>query len=1567
MPEPHLDLSLLRALPPECPDARFAVDRLTGRSDPILFSRRGFLGLGSASVVAATSLGRGAQAAWLGPFSVLRGDDRVAFALEGLERWVVECSRFAGDPRLTLERVGAGYHLALAGARYPGTDLPADFTCELQPALLGWRMDLRLALGDLRASVPFERWLMGREPAAGPVRLASTECAFGGARVSLEGAGEGRYWPSGGLEMRGDSLAQLTHDGAAYVSDRLHIVPAAPGEPSILSEAGPSRTVLSLERGARAWPEPPLPPTEGHGVLRATDRAFEVARVEAAESGDAALLLEGADEGTGLTYAPGPAVQAADGTPVAVPLREARLATTLTGTRESALVGRLKRDPFWVHGQGMSLRLGDPTGAPAFELTAREGALGRLRFEPGLRGWHAPLVGAVSGIASAPEGARATLVSYAPAGEQPPSRQVDPARKPPVARDPVRRDPLVVDPKTRVDPKVVQPDRERVVTPGRERVIADLALAEWTLDAVRPADLLCLRFEFRNLKVDAQAKPAVLTRIKPGEATWIIVHFPPQHIGEEAFFETAPGYTVTDPDDPDRGKQSFEPTALPIQSRLSGPSRIAFRIPKSVDTIPYTLAGLLDWGRFELSVGPAAVPPPVPASIADVSDAGPVSMTVKLGGQGGAAALPRLPSLSDARKAFEAVASVSDLEMLQDAAVTAARDPLAAPLDTETALEIPYRLVMSPHRFAGWIHRSDAATREGWTELWHTRLGVRNAKGHLYDGRWEFAAGKDGLEVVDESVGELASDRLRTLRAIWSPDAGPSVGRRPSDDSAPFRMSLSPRDRHELVWLTSRVPDSLKRFVRTERLMLSSLGGWIDCRYADEPPDGVNLEEWRHQATMGRDQYVRVVSKGYLFPFGHRASLVKVTERKFQQTPDGSGTMAVLRQRMYIIVRQPERAYGASGLSDGGKSVDRQMPFVRVRIHTRVTPNLDPPASYAGGLAALDGFCPAMANQDFLFHLTAVDLMGNASEFTAPLVFVSNTERDSANSMRAVAEKYATDARRVRDWDGQKVALAEAASSTSEDTTLETRSLSFGAFVPAQGAALAPDQPRFLPLITEAQVGIPALAQLTGEGQQPVIRYNPVYLAKGFDPGANKAGMFADIDPASGPPALKFPAEMAGAIAAPAASISGLSRVYGPTAGDTGLLAAGTFTPSQFLDDSAQLFGCIPLSAIIAPVFGGERVPGITSEVERNASGLPTAIRSRFDWDPDLQTCDPFFRPRAAGKLTMRGEMTTPIAPTGVPGKATYSLRTTLSEFEIDLYGFVIAEFESLEFVARSEHKPDTIVKIRDVRFGGPLVFLNPLKDYLGGAAFTDGPGLDVSASGVVVSYSIAIPTVAVGVFSLQNLKLSGALSIPFDGTPLGFRFAFCERHDPFLVTVSLFGGGGFFALTLYPKTELIKIEGSIEFGACVALNLGVASGSVYIMAGIYFAWQDSKAAFSGYLRVGGSLSVLGLITISAEFYMALNYDDGRVWGQATLTVEVEVLFFSKTVSMTVEREFAGGGTAFLDSEVELAALPSALPSLLAAPGPSVGPHEALSMRRPPQIKDALTPGDWATYCAAFA
>ena len=110
----------------------------------------------------------------------------------------------------------------------------------------------------------------------------------------------------------------------------------------------------------------------------------------------------------------------------------------------------------------------------------------------------------------------------------------------------------------------------------------------------------------------------------------------------------------------------------------------------------------------------------------------------------------------------------------------------------------------------------------------------------------------------------------------------------------------------------------------------------------------------------------------------------------------------------------------------------------------------------------------------------------------------------------------------------------------------------------------------------------------------------------------------------------------------------------------------------------------------------------------------------------------------------------------------------------------------------------------------------------------------------------------------------------------------------------------------------------SFEFGATASIDLGVASGGVHIMAGIYFKLERKGdppndkllPTLSGYLRLGGYLSVLGLIKISLEFVLSFTYDGlkDKAYGRATLTVKVEIVFFSTSVEVTVEKAFGGHG-----------------------------------------------------------
>jgi len=240
--------------------------------------------------------------------------------------------------------------------------------------------------------------------------------------------------------------------------------------------------------------------------------------------------------------------------------------------------------------------------------------------------------------------------------------------------------------------------------------------------------------------------------------------------------------------------------------------------------------------------------------------------------------------------------------------------------------------------------------------------------------------------------------------------------------------------------------------------------------------------------------------------------------------------------------------------------------------------------------------------------------------------------------------------------------------------------------------------------------------------------------------------------------------------------------------------------------------------------------------------------------------------------------------------------------------------------------KPDARVVFRGIEFAGPLSFIETLRKLIPLSAFSDPPKIDVDAGGITASFSVALPAVAVGVFSLENISFAGGMRIPFFGSdPLTFSFAFSTRENPFNLTVALLGGGGYFGIQVTPS-GVDMLEAALEAGARVSLDLGVASGSVSAMIGIYFRIEtldpsaDSTAmslTLTGYFRVRGEVDVLGLITASITLSVSLSYESstGKVTGTATLEIEIDILFFSESVTITCQRQFAGsnGDPGFFD------------------------------------------------------
>ena len=82
---------------------------------------------------------------------------------------------------------------------------------------------------------------------------------------------------------------------------------------------------------------------------------------------------------------------------------------------------------------------------------------------------------------------------------------------------------------------------------------------------------------------------------------------------------------------------------------------------------------------------------------------------------------------------------------------------------------------------------------------------------------------------------------------------------------------------------------------------------------------------------------------------------------------------------------------------------------------------------------------------------------------------------------------------------------------------------------------------------------------------------------------------------------------------------------------------------------------------------------------------------------------------------------------------------------------------------------------------------------------------------------------------------------MPFLGDVVTVGFNFCTRERPFTLAVLFIGGGGWFLIRLSPD-GLDVLELGLEAGAVLAVDFGVASGSISAMIGVYIRLEGERA-----------------------------------------------------------------------------------------------------------------------------
>ena len=799
---------------------------------------------------------------------------------------------------------------------------------------------------------------------------------------------------------------------------------------------------------------------------------------------------------------------------------------------------------------------------------------------------------------------------------------------------------------------------------------------------------------------------------------------------------------------------------------------------------------------------------------------------------------------------------------------------------------------------------------------------------------------------------------------------------KPGEKGPLFQLSgLTAEDRIDIVSLTADFTYAGAAYAPARRLSLTALGADAEILGTWDDAD-VALVGWHHIATSGRDHYVKITRRGYLFPLGHQAVEITVVERVLgaDVVHPGGWSNAYLRLRTFIKVIGPSKDYPALGQPFAGRS----WPFSRALITSTITPPivLHDLGSKVDEIT-LDG-------APFPWSVTLTDHAGRIHAVRRPLLFMQGRDVPNglvrnefvAGDMAAVAAVYNAlpRDRRTVSLGGRSLRLAPEPPAHPGIATHPTLTMTLEAATsvddpsvpgatapgsPSSGQLKAAHQPAFYPVLASARIQLPAADALsrssfsTPGGSGTAVGLYPLFVRDGTNAGLVYAQLVDEASPHAGSATmLRFPGDAVGGLGTPNVGVTGLSAATGIVAGPLAPLAAnGHLTATDYFGGATgdqvalpQLLGGLSLADVLGGFSGG--VPTVRNVVDP-ATGVRTVS---YELDASLVETAVFVPLTAPGRFMLRSVTT--IAPGSPPST---SVDGTLDAFRIQIAGdgalhLLDITFAPTHFHAVAGTKPSFSPQVTSVDFAGALAFVNTLEeiiaDYFGGSGFE----IEVLPTQISVGTSVELPTLSMGMFSLEHLGISLKLALPFTGAPAVATFSFASHEKPFIVTVSMFGGGGYVALGV-GLSQVQSVACDFDIAATLALDVGVASGSISAKAGFGLVYDvGAGTTLTGFLHLNGSLEFLGVVSLSVELDLELSYQvEAKILaGTASLEVDIEVAFFSVSVGFTLHREMSVGGGVGGN-----------------AVSHALGGGDA---GRKITMGDLVTNADeWAAYCAAFA
>jgi hypothetical protein len=834
--------------------------------------------------------------------------------------------------------------------------------------------------------------------------------------------------------------------------------------------------------------------------------------------------------------------------------------------------------------------------------------------------------------------------------------------------------------------------------------------------------------------------------------------------------------------------------------------------------------------------------------------------------------------------------------LARGAEALAVQSSAGPPSSGATVLELPYGVALSPNANTKLRAPAGRRTVRGVDELWVAELVRTNASPVKV------------RVVANLAAADLLGDRIPTAA-----------------------------DRDQLVINTLTGGSAAPADAR--RLWLSSHGAFADIQgfWPGQP-----LERWAQRIVTGRDIHVETVSLGYLAPFGHRAALVTIAERRFL-LDTGGGVTSVMVQQTYLELVESEVAYPGRGQRDSG----RRLPFVNVRASlaneapVTVVPLVQGGTDIPGAFEVRKGANPVTVD----YVLT--DRAANPeAAFSYDAWFIEDTSAHDpaagASAARVVAKFNARGDRRV-ELGGAAVAFADELAPGGGATSKPTESITLLLGSPtgaSTGQLDADSRPAFYPEMERARV-VDVASDTVVE-----VTLHPRWLSSGTG-GANFDQAYLTLaEPRTGELA-------AGSAARAVAGVDLTAEVFNQTSG-AGLdydSPDAPWNPEDALAETSKVLGNIVLSSVIG-VIEDISAPGVSlpgTEVTVNGDTVTVV----FSFSPPLDSREP----TQTGFITnadSRADITITNVISLDGGDPESEIDIRLLDFSLEIppgVPVVVLDFDEVRVVQPSDGPLQVTPDLSGWRFAGEFTWLDPVAEFF--ANISGDVAVEVRDGVLVVEVVINLPNVNLGVLRIRNASALMGVALPFNGDPMTVTAGVGSAMSPVQVTILGFEGSFYLTIAISggPSVSTSIVAYAKISAELFGFDLVVVKATIGLALSALFKLDDGEVTFTASVAIEGEINVLGLVEVTVG-----------VVGSVTYKSETEQLILSGRITWRVD-SFLGGDSGSVPIGRTSFDLGSGAAREAGAGRAGTDPRVGAAV----SFGDRYSEDDWTAYDRAFA